>query len=109
MALVGCVTMSDIIKRLEYNFGSIWTLYLFLFNWILISSFTFGFQYIFIKFNILPSILGQCSCIGLWPMIFSLSIIETILSLSNQIYHFLGFVYVKQKYIPFMYCLLFGF
>ena len=107
MALVGCATLGDIFKRMVYHFGSIWTFYLFLFNWILISSFTFGIQYLFIKFSILPQILGQYSCIGLYPMIFNLSIIEIILTLPNQIYHFLGMIYMKQAYLPIIYSILF--
>ncbi len=108
LSLVGCVTLSDIIKRMEYYFGSIWTLYIFLFNWILISLFTFGIQYLCIKFSILPSIFGDCSCVGLYPMIFNLCIIEIVLSLPNQIFHFLGFIYMKQIYIPVIYCIFYN-
>ena len=108
MGLVGCVTLSDIIKRMEYYFGSIWTLYLFLYNWILISILTFIFQYMFIKFSILPSFLGKCSCIGLYPMIFNLYIIDCALSYPKQINHIFGIIYVPQIYHPFIYCLLYN-
>merc|ERR1719242_1339717 len=80
LALLGCITLGDIVKRMEYYFGSLWTLYLVLFNWISLPLLTFFCQSLLIS-NLpnSPSFITNNGCIGVYPLIFSLSVIESLL------------------------------
>ena len=93
---------------MEHYYGSIWTLYLYLLNWILISFCTFLIQYISLKSSFLPFIFGTCGCIGLYPMIFNLHFIEIALSFPSQINHIFGIFYIKSIYHPIIYCVLYN-
>ena len=134
LGLFGCVILSDIIKRFEYNYGSIWTLYLFMIHALFMGFITFMFQFIlysiffkdYINSNnidinnidiknkdnnyswIFIHLLYNNVCVGLYPMIFSLLIIESNINNPNQIFPFIfNNFYISSKYHAYLYVLIF--
>lgn len=120
LCIFGILIFSDVIQRLEYKFGSVWTLYLIILNWILIGIISLSFSLVLanlfeidmsnVNNTFLESVFVSCQCVGLYPLILNLTLIESILLNPFEIDAlFFGFVYVPNVYIPIVWSLIYVF